>query len=102
MNRLFTKLISTKLDNEGVAVRTNITIDMTNLTDSEILEIAVGACVIKAQATLRRAGKIPAEFTYVVPKPGTKVALTLDQQVDMLSDDRKAELLEKLKASMTK
>lgn len=102
MDKKFEKVISTKLDSESEAQRTKLTVDFSNINEADLFEIAVGAAVIKAQAMFRRAGKIPEVATYVVPKPGTKVALTLEQQVELMSAEKAKELLAKLQAKLNK
>lgn len=61
------------------ATKTKLTLDYSNLTDDEVRAYADDACVIKWQSAIRRKkdSKVPAEATYVVPKPGTRAAVTL-------------------------
>lgn len=102
INKIFTKYVSTKMDEESEAVKTILTIDMSDLTQDDEDEIAVSASVVKWQARVRNAKSIPEKATYKVPKPGTKIALSLDEQVERLSEEKALELLEKLQAKLNK
>lgn len=66
------KIISTKVDKDATAVRTNLTMDLSGLTDADVREYAAMHLVVKRQDHYRRAGKIPAVDTWIVPKPGVK------------------------------
>lgn len=56
------------------SVRTKLTLDFSNVTEADLIEYAVDALVIKWQNSIRRKkeSKVPAEATYIVPKPGTR------------------------------
>lgn len=59
--------------------RTNLTIDLGLLTIEDIVDYAIDSIVIKAQNIWRRnyinySTPIPATYTYIVPKPGTRSA----------------------------
>ena len=58
------------------AVTTKLTLDFSNVVESDLVEYAIDALVIKWQASKRRKKDaiIPREDTYVVPKPGTRTA----------------------------
>lgn len=92
----FTKYVSTKVDEEGAAVKTNLTIDISDLSDADKNEIIVSAAVIKWQGRVRRTGNIPTEATYKVPRPGTKVGMSLDEQISNLSPEERNALIERL------
>ncbi len=92
----FTKYVSTRLDNESEPVKTNLVIDLTNLSEDDKNEIIVSAAVIKWQGRVRNGKSIPTEATYVVPRPGTKVGMTLEEQIANLSPEAKEELIAKL------
>jgi hypothetical protein len=68
---------STKITKEHDAVKTKITLDYEGLTDDQIRAYADDACVIKAQASFRSKGFVPAEFIYKVPVPGTRTATAM-------------------------
>ena len=71
--KTFEKYISTRKDDESVAVKTLITIDLSGVTWEDILIYAMQAVIVKWQGWIRKQkGEIPAKFTYVLPKPGTK------------------------------
>jgi hypothetical protein len=76
---------STKRFEGDDAVRTTLTLDMSGVTETELVEYAVDALIIKWQASIRRKKdvKVPAEATYKVPKPGTRATPTLSP-LDML------------------
>ena len=68
--------ISTKKDEESVAVKTLLTMDLSGLTWEHILEYALGAIVVKYQGWVRKQkGAIPEAFTYKVPVPGTRTSV---------------------------
>lgn len=71
--------VSTRMFEGDDPVKTKLTIDVSSLTDQDILEYAVDSLKIKWQNALRRKkdSKIPAEATYVAPKPGSRSAPTL-------------------------
>lgn len=69
---------------DGPAVRTNLTLDFSGVTKDDLVEYAIDSLVIKWQASARRAANkkenaipIPKTATYLVPKPGVRVAVTL-------------------------
>jgi len=66
------KWISTKVDKDSDAVKTNLTFDFSGLTEDDIKEYAIMHLVVKWQDQKRRANSIPVADTYKVPKPGTK------------------------------
>ena len=74
----------TKPTAEGIAVRTKFTLDLAGLEDKDILDYALDAMVIKWQSAARRnvkkGTKIPAETTYIVPKPGTRGAVAISKE----------------------
>lgn len=70
---------STKRFEGDDAVRTALTLDMSNVTEKDLVEYAVDALVIKWQASIRRKkdAKVPVTATYIVPKPGTRAVAKL-------------------------
>ena len=96
MTKLFEKYISTKPDADGDAVKTKLSIDCSHLTEADLFEIVVSAAVIKWQAKARKMSEIPAAATYVVPKPGTKVAMSIEDRIATLSKEDRAALIDKL------
>jgi len=75
----------TKPNANGLAVKTKLTLDLNGLTDADIREYAYDAMVIKWQSAARRAAtkqgiKIPTEATYLVPKPGTRGAVSISRE----------------------
>ena len=73
-NKVIVKGVSTKMTMEHDAVTTVLSIDFNTLTVEDVYEIAAAAAVIKWQNNIRKADAIPAEATYIVPKPGTRSA----------------------------
>lgn len=66
------KIISTKVDKDATAIRTNLTFDLSGLTNEDILEYALMHLVVKRQDQYRRKNAIPTTDTWIVPKPGVK------------------------------
>lgn len=58
------------------AVKTKLTLDFQNVSETDLIEYAIDALVIKWQGAIRRKkdAKVPSEATYLVPKPGTRAA----------------------------
>lgn len=56
--------------------KTKLTLDFSQVTETELIEYAIDALVIKWQGAIRRKkdAKVPSEATYKVPKPGTRAA----------------------------
>jgi hypothetical protein len=77
---------STKRFEGDDAVRTTLTLDMSNVTEAELVEYAVDALVIKWQASIRRKkdAEVPTKATYLVPKPGTRAAAVMSPE-DMIA-----------------
>lgn len=94
----FTKYISTKLFADGDAVKTDLTIDLSQLSEQDKNEIIVSAAVIKWQGRARTGKVIPTKATYVVPRPGTKIGLSLEEQLARLTPDQLAEVVTKATA----
>ena len=61
------------------AVKTKLTLDMSGVSEAELVEYAIDALIIKWQASIRRkkGESVPTEATYKVPKPGTRAAATM-------------------------
>lgn len=74
-----TVFCSTKRFEGDDAVKTKLTLDMSNVTETDLVAYAVDALVIKWQSAIRRKKdvKVPTEATYMVPKPGTRSAATM-------------------------
>lgn len=72
----------TAMFKDGPQTRTKLTIDYSNLTDDEVRYYADDSCIIKVQNSWRRKknSKIPAEFTYIVPKPGSRAAVVMSDE----------------------
>ena len=94
------KIISTKVDKDADAVRTDLTIDLTGLTQDDVAEYACMHLVVKRQDTYRRAGKIPAKDTFVVPKPGVRTAESVEDRIARMTPEEKAALIASLQAQM--
>jgi hypothetical protein len=60
MNKILTRAISTKVDVKAVAVATSLTVDFSEMSDSDILELAMNGAVIKWQDGQRKSGAIQA------------------------------------------
>lgn len=66
---------STRMSEDHDAVKTALTLDLSQVTTEDLIEYAIDAIVIKWQGMVRRSKSItvvPTEATYVVPKPGTR------------------------------
>ena len=74
MNKTIIKEVKTRAFADGDEIETTLTLDFTNLTDDEVMDMAVKSAVINWQANARRAKVIPNEATYIVPRPGTRSA----------------------------
>ena len=74
MNKTIIKEVKTRAFADGDEIETTLTLDFTNLTDDEVMDLAVKSAVINWQANARRAKVIPNEATYAVPRPGTRSA----------------------------
>lgn len=75
----------TKRWDKDIAVKTKLTLDLSGLTNEDIKEYAQDAMVIKWQSGERRSAKknntkIPAEATYIVPKPGVRGAVSISRE----------------------
>ena len=70
---------STRMFEGDDPTKTKLTLDFQHVTEAELVEYAIDALVIKWQNSIRRKkdSKVPAEATYIVPKPGTRAAQTL-------------------------
>lgn len=64
------------------AVQTKLTLDFTQLTEADILDMAVDSAVIKWQSSVRRKKNesVPKIATYVVPKPGSRSAPQMSEE----------------------
>lgn len=73
---------STKRFEGDDAIRTKLIIDMSKVTETDLVEYAIDALIIKWQASIRRKkdAKIPTEATYIVPKPGTRAQATMSEE----------------------
>jgi len=67
---------STKRFEGDDAVKTKLTLDMSGVSETELVEYAVDALIIKWQSSVRRKKNesVPTTATYKVPKPGTRAA----------------------------
>jgi predicted house-cleaning NTP pyrophosphatase (Maf/HAM1 superfamily) len=77
MEKLVTVYCGTAMYKDGPQTKTKLTLDYRNLTDDEIRYYADDTCIIKVQNSWRRKkdSTIPEEFTYIVPKPGTRASV---------------------------
>ena len=73
---------STKRFEGDDAVKTTLTLDMSGVTEKELVEYAVDALIIKWQSSIRRkkSEKVPTTATYKVPKPGTRAATVMSDE----------------------
>jgi len=94
---------STKRFEGDDATKTKLTLDMSNVSETELVEYAVDALVIKWQASIRRKKdvKVPTEATYIVPKPGTRAATQMSDE-DMFSALAKKYTPEQFEAELRK
>lgn len=67
---------STAMFKGADAIKTKLTIDMSDLTEQDLIEYAVDSLKIKWQSSIRRKkdSVIPAEATYKAPRAGTRSA----------------------------
>jgi len=84
----------TRVKEGGPQIETALTIDDSNLTPEDHKEYEIDSLVVKWQAGKRRKGIIPSAETWVVPKPGTRVARSPEESAKDLS----IEALEKILA----
>ena len=78
MNRKMVIYCNTKKIAEGDATRTKLTLDYSQCSQEDIEAMADDSAVIKWQSAQRRGNSpIPADATYIVPKPGTRAAVTM-------------------------
>uniref|UniRef100_A0A6M3KQQ5 Uncharacterized protein n=1 Tax=viral metagenome TaxID=1070528 RepID=A0A6M3KQQ5_9ZZZZ len=70
---------STKRFEGDDAVKTSLTLDMSGVTETDLVEYAIDALIIKWQASIRRKKdvEVPTVATYKVPKPGTRAAAVM-------------------------
>ena len=92
----------TKIDKDAVAIRTQLTMDFKEVSDTDILGYAIDALVVKWQAKVRRAGHVPAEDTYIVPKLGTRAMQTPEQSAERLTIEQLEAILAKKKVIVRK
>ena len=97
-----TIIVSTRLDKDSDAQRTELTIDFSQLTPTDIEEYACMTLVVKWQGNIRRKGHIPAKATYVVPKPGTRMVKTAEEQIAEMTLEQKKALIAKIQADINK
>lgn len=97
-----TLFVSTKPDKDGDAVKTELTLDLSQLTDRDILDYAVQALVVKWQGNARRKGTIPRKATYQVPKPGVRSQESIEDRIASMSPEDKKALIAKLQAELGK
>ena len=71
MNRIV-KTVSTRAFVGDDAVSTELTIDLSNLTEADRDEYAVQTLIIRRQSAWRKMKAIPTVDTYIAPKPGTR------------------------------
>lgn len=67
--------VSTRMTEDHDPVVTELTLDFSDLTNEDILEIAAQSATIKWQGNARRGKEIPTTATYKVSKPGTRVQI---------------------------
>jgi len=94
---------STKRFEGDDAVKTKLTLDMSGVTEADLVEYATDALVIKWQASIRRKknASVPTEATYVVPKPGTRASTVMSDE-DMFSALAKKYTPEQFEAELRK
>lgn len=88
-------------------VRTNLTVDASDLTIEELFEYVIDSAVIKYQAMKRRKKDsiIPAKDYYKVPKPGTRVAVQLSDDemlAKLLKNKTPEQIMAEIKAKVAK
>lgn len=67
------KTLKTRLFADGDQVETNVTFDLTDLTEADKNELVIRSAAITLQNTWRRKGKIPSgQVEHKVQKPGTR------------------------------
>jgi hypothetical protein len=99
---MFTVYPKTRVEAGGPQVETALTIDDSNLTPEDHKEYEVGGLIVKWQAGKRRKGTIPAAETWVVPKPGTRIARSPEESAKDLSIEALQKILEEKQAELAK
>lgn len=99
--------VNTKMFQGDDAIRTNLTIDASNLTVEEMFEYVIDSAVIKWQSAIRRKkdSVIPAKAVYVVPKPGTRAVATMSDDemlAKLLKSKTPEQIMAELKAKVAK
>jgi hypothetical protein len=92
--------IATKKMEGEIATKTLLTVDFKDWTIEQFADYAFGKAAITWQSSARKSDKpIPTEATYYPTAPGaTATPLTIDEQIERLSPEAKAELIAKLTA----
>ena len=93
----YTKTVSTRAFVGDDAVSTELTIDLSNLTEADRDEYAVQTLIIRRQSAWRKMKEIPTVDTYTAPKPGTRGtgAITRAALLKKLTGDKYEALLQK-------
>lgn len=96
--------ISVAFDEEakknGEAVKVKVTFVYKDFTIDDLLDrlTVSNSPKVSVQAVLRKMKEIPKEYTYNVPKAGTRAEVSLEDQFARLSETEQDELLAKLLA----
>lgn len=79
MEKELVRVVSTRQTEDDDPKQTTLTLDFSNCSPEDVLEIAAQSAVIKWQGIARRAkGGIPSNATYVVPRPGIRSVQPID------------------------
>jgi len=92
----------TRVKEDGPQVETALTIDDSNLTPEDHKEYEIVSLVIKWQAGKRRKGTVPSVETWVVPKPGIRVARSPEESAKNLSIEALQKILDEKQAELAK
>ena len=105
---LYMRNCETKRFKDDDGIKTELTLDCSDLNQRDFIEYALQSLVIKWQGNARRnalkaegAIPIPVKATWKVPKPGHKTVMSVEQMILAMDDTKKAQLLKTLQAMLT-
>lgn len=104
---LYLRNCETKRFKDDDGIKTELTLDCSDLNQRDFIEYALQSLVIKWQGNARRnalkqegAVAIPAKAFWKVPKPGYKTVMSIEQAVASLPDEKKLKLLKALQGML--
>jgi len=99
---LITVYPKTRVNEDAAQVETALTLDLSNLSVEDHREYEIDAVVVKWQAGARRKKEIPAVATYVVPKPGTRIARSPEESARDLSIEKLQAIIAEKQAELAR